>query len=49
MSAAYSDWIGRTEEAEEWIALAPVQATAATLDDATTVFAPGSAVPPLWH
>jgi len=49
MNASYSDWIGRTEEAEELIALAPVQATAATLDDTTTEFAPGSPLPPLWH
>jgi 3-methylfumaryl-CoA hydratase len=49
MSSSYSDWIGRTEEAEELIALAPVQTAAATLDDATTEFALGSALPPLWH
>ncbi len=49
MNASYSDWIGRTEEAEELIALPPVQATAATLDDTTTAFAPGSPLPPLWH
>ncbi len=49
MNAPHSDWIGRTEEVEELIAPGPVQATAATLDDATTTFAPGSAVPPLWH
>jgi 3-methylfumaryl-CoA hydratase len=49
MSASYSDWIGRTEEIEELIALAPVQAAAATLDDTTTEFQPGSQLPPLWH
>jgi 3-methylfumaryl-CoA hydratase len=49
MNASYSDWIGRTEEAQELIALAQVRATAATLDDTTTEFALGSALPPLWH
>src|SRR5262245_13368149 len=49
MGASYSDWIGRTEEGDELIALAPVQAAAATLNDTTTEFAPGSALPPLWH
>jgi len=49
MNASYSDWVGRTEEAEELIALAPVQAAAATLDDTTTEFARGSTLPPLWH
>jgi 3-methylfumaryl-CoA hydratase len=49
MNSSYADWIGRTEEAEELIAVAPLQATAATLDDTTTELAPGSALPPLWH
>jgi 3-methylfumaryl-CoA hydratase len=49
MQPSYSDFIGRTEEAEEWIALAPVQAAAATLEDATTVFGAGSPLPPLWQ
>ena len=49
MLAAYSDWVGRTEEAEELIALAPVRAAAATLDDTTTEFAAGSPLPPLWQ
>jgi 3-methylfumaryl-CoA hydratase len=49
MSAPYSDWIGRGEEKEELIALAPVQAAAAMLDDTTTEFAPGSPLPPLWQ
>ncbi|MGO9597616.1 MAG: MaoC family dehydratase N-terminal domain-containing protein [Isosphaeraceae bacterium] len=49
MSASYADWIGRTEEIEELIALAPVEAAAATLDDTTTEFVPGSQLPPLWH
>jgi 3-methylfumaryl-CoA hydratase len=49
MTASYSDWVGHTEEAEELIALAPVQAAAALLDDTTTEFAAGSPLPPLWH
>ena len=49
MKASYSDWIGRTEETEELMALAPVQAAAATLDDTTTEFALGSPLPPLWQ
>ena len=49
MPVAYSDWVGRTEEAEELIALAPVRAAAATLDDTTTEFAAGSPLPPLWQ
>ena len=49
MGASYSDWVGRSEEVEELIALAPVEAVAATLDDATTEFGPGSVLPPLWH
>jgi 3-methylfumaryl-CoA hydratase len=49
MGTAYADWIGKTEEAEEGIALAPVRAAAAMLDDTTTAFGPGSPLPPLWH
>jgi 3-methylfumaryl-CoA hydratase len=49
MAASYSDWIGRTEDAEELIAPAPVEAVAATLDDTTTEFGPGCPLPPLWH
>ncbi len=49
MAASYSAWIGRTEETEEMIALAPVQAAAATLDEISTEFLPGSPLPPLWH
>jgi 3-methylfumaryl-CoA hydratase len=49
MPAPYADWVGRTEEAEELIALAPVQAAAASLDDTTTEFAVGSPLPPLWQ
>ena len=49
MSANYADWIGNTEETEDAITLAPVLAAAAMLDDATTKFAVGSYLPPLWH
>jgi 3-methylfumaryl-CoA hydratase len=49
MRASYADWVGSTEEAEEQITLAPVQAAAATLDDTTTAFAVGSPLPPLWQ
>jgi 3-methylfumaryl-CoA hydratase len=49
MSTSYADWIGNTEQSEEVIALAPILAAAAMLDDATTRFALGSPVPPLWH
>lgn len=49
MGTSYSDWIGRTEEVEDTISLATVQAAAATLDDTTTPFAAGSPLPPLWH
>lgn len=49
MSSPYAGWVGRTEEAEELIAPAPVQAVAATLDDPTTAFAAGSPLPPLWQ
>src|SRR6516225_926846 len=49
MPVSYADWVGSTEEVEELIALAPVQAAAAALDDTTTEFAVGSPLPPLWH
>jgi len=49
MTTEFSDWIGRTEETEELIALAPVQAAAAMLDDLSTDHTTGSPLPPLWH
>jgi 3-methylfumaryl-CoA hydratase len=49
MNASHSEWVGRTELAEESIELGPARATAATLDDTTTRIAPGSPLPPLWH
>jgi 3-methylfumaryl-CoA hydratase len=45
----FAEWIGRTEAVEDFIAAAPAQAAAATLDDAESGFAEGSALPPLWH
>jgi 3-methylfumaryl-CoA hydratase len=45
----YAEWIGATETTEESIALAPVLAAAATLDDTERTFADGSSLPPLWH
>lgn len=49
MATSYAEWIGRTEEQEELISLAPVQAAAATLDDTVSEFAAGSSLPPLWQ
>ncbi len=49
MTNSFSDWIGRTEETEELIALAPVQAAAAMLDNTSHDYTTGSALPPLWH
>jgi len=47
--SAFDDWIGRSEAVEDFIAPAPAQAAAATLDDADARFEDGTAVPPLWH
>jgi len=49
MTAAFSEWVGRTQASEELIALAPVQAAAAMLDDTRAEYANGSPLPPLWH
>ena len=49
MTTSISEWVGRTEETDELISLAPVQAAAATLDDTSTEFMTGSALPALWH
>ncbi|MBK7236107.1 MAG: MaoC family dehydratase N-terminal domain-containing protein [Sterolibacteriaceae bacterium] len=49
MTVDYSAWVGATETAEDTISLAPALAAAATFDDAATVFAAGSPLPPLWH
>ena len=47
--APLSDWIGRREQAEERITLAPALAAAAMLNDTTTPLAEGAPLPPLWH
>ncbi len=44
-----ASWIGREEAHEDLIALAPVRAAAATLDNDPAAFADGGALPPLWH
>ena len=47
--ANYADWIGRQEVIDDDLCLAPALAAAATLDDPSTRFALGSALPPLWQ
>jgi 3-methylfumaryl-CoA hydratase len=49
MEANWTDWIGATEDTEDWIAPAPALAAAATLDAAELALNPGAALPPLWH
>jgi 3-methylfumaryl-CoA hydratase len=49
MPEPFSDWIGKTEELEELISLAPAYAAAATLDDTSTQFESGTPLPWLWH
>lgn len=45
----YADWIGREEVIDDDLCLAPALAAAATLDDSSTRFTPGRALPPLWQ
>ncbi|AJZ56533.1 hypothetical protein OI25_7324 [Paraburkholderia fungorum] len=45
----FRDWIGRTEEAEDFIASAPLAGLAATLDCNWEELASDACVPPLWH
>ncbi|MBE2257608.1 MAG: MaoC family dehydratase N-terminal domain-containing protein [Candidatus Accumulibacter sp.] len=45
----YAQWIGRREVTDDDLGLAPALAAAATLDDTTSHFEKGSALPPLWH
>jgi 3-methylfumaryl-CoA hydratase len=45
----FADWIGREETSEDVVALAPVRAAAATLDDDPAAFHEGGPLPPLWH
>lgn len=49
MTSDFSAWIGKTEDSDDFVALAPVLAAAAMLDDTATPFAVGSVLPPLWH
>ncbi len=48
-SHGYEAWVGRQERLDEELALAPVQAMLATLDDGERKLGPGDALPPLWH
>ncbi|MBL8395101.1 MAG: acyl-CoA dehydrogenase [Candidatus Accumulibacter sp.] len=48
-SSDYADWIGRRETTDDDLSLTPALAAAATLDDLSTHFDKGSALPPLWH
>lgn len=48
-SPPLTNWIGRRETITDRITLAPVEAVAAMLDDTTSRFAEGDALPPLWH
>ena len=45
----FSQWIGRREITEDEMGLSPALAAAAMLDDTTTGFEKGSALPALWH
>ncbi len=45
----YTDWIGNTEEIEDYISLTPVRLLQMTLDDTDTVLTEGDALPPIWH
>lgn len=45
----FAEWVGRSESTEDYIAAAPAQAAAATLDDQSAAFANEDELPPLWH
>ena len=45
----YSDWIGRTESAEDVITLQPMAGMSATLDRDDPQPKKGDPLPPLWH
>ena len=45
----FAAWIGRRESTDDDLGVVPALAAAATLDDTTTRFDKGSALPPLWH
>ncbi len=48
-ASPFAPWIGRTETVADFIAAAPAEAAAATLDDAEVRFPDGTPLPPLWH
>ena len=48
-NADYAGWIGRQESTDDELGLEPALAAAAMLDDTSTAFARGSALPPLWQ
>lgn len=45
----YQDWIGKQRSASDTLTIAPMEGLALTLDRATTGFALGDTLPPLWH
>lgn len=45
----FAQWIGKTDSVDDFIAPAPCEAAAATLDDTERRFTDGTALPPLWH
>jgi 3-methylfumaryl-CoA hydratase len=45
----FADWIGSTEQVEDFIAPAPARAAAATLNDGESTFDDHTPLPPLWH
>jgi len=49
MENRYGEWLGRTEHAMDFIAAAPLQGLAATLNCGDTNFCDGAPVPPGWH
>ncbi len=47
--ADLSEWVGRTETADDFVAPGPLNRLGATLDRDDPSFAPGDPVPPCWH
>jgi len=46
---AWTDWVGREQEADDLLDLNRARALQATLDDPRAALGPGDALPPLWH
>jgi 3-methylfumaryl-CoA hydratase len=44
----YRDWIGKSDETTDTLAISPAQRMAATLNR-SDIFVPGATLPPLWH